>query len=129
MNFFMEGAMGRTIASRRQQISTGRFVGRFAEQQLFRATLRQLAELRDRRDTDLTDDALSYAQIFLIAAEGGMGKTTLLRRFEAIVEENKEGAGAKALYLDWEKHAPIADPDKLMRVLNEELNARPAKST
>jgi hypothetical protein len=101
--------MARTIASRRQKASAGRFVGRFAEQQLFRATLRQLAALRDRHDEQLTDDELSYAQIFLIAAEGGMGKTTLLRRFEAIVEENKEAAGAQALYLDWERHTPIAD--------------------
>ena len=29
--------MARTIASRRQKTSAGRFVGRFAEQQLFRA--------------------------------------------------------------------------------------------
>lgn len=72
--------MARTIASRRQKASAGRFVGRFAEQQLFRATLRQLAALRDRHDEQLTDDELSYAQIFLIAAEGGMGKTTLTRR-------------------------------------------------
>nr|MDQ2998903.1 hypothetical protein [Chloroflexota bacterium] len=113
--------MTRTIASRRQKTSAGRFVGRFAEQQLFRATLRQLAALRDRRDEQLTDDELSYAQIFLIAAEGGMGKTTLLRRFAAIVEENNEGAGAQALYLDWERHTPIADSDKLMRVLHDAL--------
>jgi hypothetical protein len=115
--------MARTIASRRQKTSAGRFVGRFAEQQLFRATLRELAALHDRGDEQLTDDELSYAQIFLIAAEGGMGKTTLLRRFAAIVEENIEGAGAQALYLDWERHAPIADPDKLMRVLHDALCA------
>src|ERR1041384_7091122 len=113
--------MTRTIASRGKQRSAGRFVGRFAEQQMFRTTLRQLAALRERGDDELTDDELSYAQIFLVAAEGGMGKTTLLRRFAAIVEENKEGAGAKALYLDWERHAPIADPDKLMRVLHDAL--------
>jgi len=52
-----------------------------------------------------------------------MGKTTLLRRFAAIVEENAEGAGAQALYLDWERHAPIADPDKLMGMLHETLCA------
>jgi tetratricopeptide (TPR) repeat protein len=115
--------MARTIASRRQKTSAGRFVGRFAEQQLFRATLRELAALRDHSDEQLTDDELSYAQIFLIAAEGGMGKTTLLRRFAAIVEENNEGAGAQALYLDCERHAPIADPDKLMRVLHDALCA------
>ncbi|MEO7912018.1 MAG: hypothetical protein ABIV47_20430 [Roseiflexaceae bacterium] len=92
--------MARTIASRRQKTSAGRFVGRFAEQQLFRATLRTLAALCGRSDEQLTDDELSYVQIFLIAAEGGMGKTTLLRRFAAIVGENSEGAGAQALYLD-----------------------------
>ena len=49
--------MARTIASRRQKTSAGRFVGRFAEQQLFRATLRQLAALRGRSDEQLTDHA------------------------------------------------------------------------
>ena len=34
------------IASRRQSASSGRFVGRVAEQQLFRAALRQLAARR-----------------------------------------------------------------------------------
>jgi tetratricopeptide (TPR) repeat protein len=115
--------MARTIASRRQQSSAGRFVGRAAEQRMFRATLRQLAALRDRRDDDLTDDELSYAQIFLVAAEGGMGKTSLLQRFEAIVRENKEGAQAQGLYLDLEQHAPIAHPDRLMGVLHDALCA------
>src|SRR5439155_22199413 len=113
--------MPRTTASRRQQRSAGHFVGRFAEQRMFRATLSALAALHDRTDEQLTDDELGYAQIFLVAAEGGMGKTTLLRRFEAIVAEDAERAGAHALYLDLEKHAPLADPDRLMRVLHDAL--------
>jgi tetratricopeptide (TPR) repeat protein len=115
--------MPRTIASRRQQSSAGHFVGRFAEQRMFRDTLRSLAAQRDRRDEPATDDEPGYAQIFLVAAEGGMGKTTLLRRFEEIIRENAERAGARALYLDCEKHAPLADPDKLMRVLHDALCA------
>lgn len=75
-------ATTRTIASRRQRGGTGRFVGRAREQELLRGTLRQLAALRDHRDEDLADDDLTYAQVFLVAAEGGMGKTTLLRRFQ-----------------------------------------------
>jgi len=90
--------IARTIASRRQRASAGRFVGRAVEQRLFRATLQQLAALRDRGDDDLEDDELGYAQIFVVAAEGGMGKTSLLRRFEAIARENKEGAQAHPLY-------------------------------
>jgi tetratricopeptide (TPR) repeat protein len=121
-----EDWMTRTIASRGKQRSAGRFVGRFAEQQMFRATLRQLAALRERGDDELTDEELSYAQIFLVAAEGGMGKTTLLRRFEAIV--NEEGAGAQALYLDWEHYAPIDSPDKFMSVLHDALCAAGFKS-
>ena len=90
--------IARTIASRRQRASAGRFVGRAVEQRLFRATLQQLAALRDRGDDDLEDDELGYAQIFVVAAEGGMGKNSLLRRFEAIARENKEGAQAHPLY-------------------------------
>jgi hypothetical protein len=113
--------MIRTIASRRQRGASGRFVGRHAEQQLFRATLRQLAALRGRADTELNDDDLSYAQIFLVAAEGGMGKSTLLRRFAEIVREDADGAGAWALYLDWERHPLIGSPDRIMDVLHGEL--------
>ncbi len=115
--------MTRTIASRRQRGASGRFVGRHAEQQLFRATLRQLAALRGRPDAQLTDDDLSYAQIFLVAAEGGMGKSTLLRRFAEIVREDADGAGALALYLDWERHPLIGSPDRIMDVLHQELCA------
>jgi hypothetical protein len=39
----------RTIASRRQKTSDGRFVGRFSEKQLFRATLRTGWAVRPRR--------------------------------------------------------------------------------
>lgn len=107
----------RTIASRRRSATSGRFVGRIAEQQLFRATLRQLAALRDTADEQLPDD-LSYAQIFLVAAEGGTGKSTLLRRFAQIVAENADGAGARAILLDLERHGAVADPDAFLRLLH-----------
>src|SRR5262249_19863105 len=85
--------------------------------------LQQLAALRGRSDDELADDELGYAQIFLVAAEGGMGKTSLLRRFEAIVREDKEGAQAHPLYLDLEQHAPIGEPERLMRLLYDALCA------
>jgi hypothetical protein len=74
----------RTIGSRRRKASIDGFVGRQSEQQRFRTTLRQLNSLHDTTDDDIVDE---YAQIFLVVAEGGMGKSTLLRRFEVMVKE------------------------------------------
>ena len=94
--------MTRTLGNRKQA-DTGDFVGRANEQQQFRATLRELERIRTVRDADLPEN-LPYAQIFLVAAEGGMGKTTLMRRFEAIATENNEKSDAKALYIDLEEY-------------------------
>lgn len=113
--------MPNTIGSRRQQAHAGHFVGRIAEQSLFRGALKQLAHLRERYDEQLTKDDLNYPQIFLIAAEGGMGKTTLLRRFEVIVTENADGAGAKAIYVDWQKYSEIDSPIAILQVLHDSL--------
>jgi superkiller protein 3 len=113
----------RTIASRRQSASSGRFVGRIAEQQLFRATLRELAALRKIADEDLGNDDLSYAQIFLVAAEGGMGKSTLLRRFVELAAENADGAEAQAILIDLERHGTVADTDTFLRLLHDDLAA------
>ena len=62
--------MARTNTARRQKTSAGRLVGCFAEQQIFRTTLRVRAAQRGRNDDQLPSDELIYAQIFLIAAEG-----------------------------------------------------------
>ena len=113
--------MSQTIAARRQRQREGSFVGRSAEQQLFRTTLQQLAALRDSSDDELSDDDLTYAQIFLIAAEGGMGKSALLRRFGEIVRENKEGANAAIVSLDWEQHPTVQNHDDIMHVLHDVL--------
>lgn len=95
--------MKRNLGTRNKPATTGDFIGRAAEQQQFRATLRDLQRIQHLSDEQL-DETLPYAQIFLVAAEGGMGKTSLLRRFEAIVKENNENAHATVIYINLEEY-------------------------
>lgn len=67
------------------------FIGRDAEQQQFRATLRQ--KLRQRGEPE----------IFVIQGNGGMGKTTLARRFVEITATEKPFKDKfQLLWIDWE---------------------------
>jgi ABC-type glutathione transport system ATPase component len=70
------------------------FVGRVEEQKQFRAALRET--LKPPRG-----ETLSY--VFLLYGGGGIGKTTLARRFLGIATEDKPFAGkVKSLCVDWE---------------------------
>lgn len=111
--------MTRTIGSRRQQQSMGRFVGRTSEQQAFRSTLKRLADLQVRTDDQLSDNDIDYAQIFLIAAEGGMGKTTLLNRFKEITSEFNDHISFQSLLFDFDKFESITQPEQFMNMLHE----------
>ncbi len=67
------------------------FIGRTAEQQQFRATLRN--KLRQRTEPD----------IFVVQGNGGMGKTTLARRFVEIATTEKPFKDKfQLLWIDWE---------------------------
>ena len=70
------------------------FVGRVEEQRQFRAALGEA--IKPPRD-----ETLPY--VFLLYGDGGIGKTTLARRFRDIALEDKPFAGkVKHLWVDWE---------------------------
>ncbi|MBA3531659.1 MAG: ATP-binding protein [Ardenticatenales bacterium] len=71
------------------------FFGRVEEQKQFRQAL---AEMR----TPPRDETLPY--IFLLFGDGGIGKTTLVRRFRDIATgERPFKESFQVLYLDWEQ--------------------------
>ncbi len=115
--------MARRLGSRRRAPTSGPFIGREVEQERLRETFRQLAAYRDRSDDDLPE-ALTYAQVFLIRGEGGMGKSTLLRRFKELAAENSEGANAQAVLIDIEQHTKgmaVRSPEQLMDIIHDAL--------
>ena len=70
------------------------FVGRVEEQKQFRAALSEVIDPPTRED-------LPY--VCLLYGDGGMGKSTLVRRFCAIAHEEKPFAGSfQILWIDWE---------------------------
>ncbi|MBK8432005.1 MAG: ATP-binding protein [Chloroflexi bacterium] len=72
------------------------FVGRVTEQEDMRYALRDM--LQPNRDDE------TLPAIFLLYGDGGIGKTSLSQRFEAIASEEEPFAGAfQILRVDWEE--------------------------
>ena len=70
------------------------FIGRKDEQDRFREALRDLLA---------SDDDAAAPYIFLLYGDGGIGKTTLARRYEKILQEEVEFEGEFSYFwLDWE---------------------------
>ena len=70
------------------------FLGRVEEQKQFRAALSEVTN-------SVTTDELPY--ISLLFGDGGMGKTTLAKRFRDIAEKDPEfAAKVQVLWIDWE---------------------------
>ena len=72
------------------------FVGRVIEQEDMRHTLRDMLQPTNPDET--------LPAIFLLYGDGGIGKTSLSQRFEAIASEEEPFAGAfQILRVDWEE--------------------------
>jgi tetratricopeptide (TPR) repeat protein len=99
-----------------------RFVARREEQQHFREAFRQI--LHARSDIDLTQQ---NKRLFLINAQGGWGKTTLLDRFIQICFEEDPSFKSLVIKIDWELYRVDKELDevdkaiKVMDILYDEL--------
>jgi len=83
------------------------FLGRVEEQKQFRAALNEV--LHPPRGEELP-------YIFLLYGDGGMGKTTLARRFRDIAQTEQPFEGEfQALWVDWEKERDL-DRDHASRL-------------
>lgn len=93
-----------------------RFVARREEQERFREALRQM--LHARSDTDLTQQ---NKRLFLINAQGGWGKTTLLDRFIQICREEDSSFKSLVIKIDWELYKvdkKLDEVDKAIKVMD-----------
>jgi tetratricopeptide (TPR) repeat protein len=90
-------------------VDGGLFLGRVEEQKQFRAALQEVAGgPAEAPAAGPAAETLPY--IILLHGDGGIGKTTLSRRFWQIAHEEEPFAGAfQGLWLDWEelrRHTP-----------------------
>ncbi|NER81186.1 MAG: hypothetical protein F6K42_16785, partial [Leptolyngbya sp. SIO1D8] len=114
------------------------FLARTEEQQQFRRMLSALLPSGLRKHFPTFSQVLppekSYSQssILLFYGEGGMGKTSLMRRLEKIVTQEKEFKGkVNTLFLDWEDEQKLTldlqvghdfiEPETVLSVLHRAL--------
>lgn len=93
-----------------------RFVARREEQQHFREAFRQI--LYTRSDTGIIQQ---NKRLFLINAQGGWGKTTLLDRFIQICSEEDPSFKSLVIKIDWELYRvdkELDEADKAIKVMD-----------
>jgi len=107
--------MNKTKADLKRVVEQRGFVGRRAEQIAFRNAIHNLL---DTHHGNHSEDELLFKQIFLLHGVGGMGKTTLLNRFEEIC---KEAANTEIIVvkIDWDefKRSPIGSTTEIMEIV------------